>query len=496
MLLFASRSTAQVRGTVSDEFQGEGTELKPYLIQSAADLRKLADDVEKGMTYREEFFLLTNNIMVNNGVLDENGNLNEENSKSFEEWKPIGTEKTHFCGTLDGDHHSIYGLYINHEGETPKGLFAYLSGTVKNLAIRDSYFGSNSTMGSVAGIAETITINNKDYIPNISYCLNFATIEAAVYSSNKNGFCCGGICGEMDKGGSVSKCANWGHISGFREKSASYGLCLGGIIGEYYIPFASDKYKNFYDIFDCCNFGTVEYTGFNNGTAGGIIGEINNGYTSFICAWKFDIGALEADDMDSHINNCVNHATIQSISNKTGGIGGGMQWCCIDGCVNYGDIQCEARNNDNTEGYGAISGGYNKSHFIQNCAYLETTCDIFSPSFSHKYTYSDAGNNKVLTRKEMKQQSFLDELNANAKRLGRNYSQWKFGSDGFPTLAWVDNELANSISNIPFTDKTIQNGTDKNIYNLNGQLIRSNTTDTEGLPRGLYIIGGKKIAVK
>lgn len=37
---------------------------------------------------------------------------------------------------------------------------------------------------------------------------------------------------------------------------------------------------------------------------------------------------------------------------------------------------------------------------------------------------------------------------------------------------------------------------DANIYNLNGQLVRQGATSTEGLPNGLYIVGGKKVVVK
>ena len=35
-----------------------------------------------------------------------------------------------------------------------------------------------------------------------------------------------------------------------------------------------------------------------------------------------------------------------------------------------------------------------------------------------------------------------------------------------------------------------------NIYNVKGQLVRSNATSTEGLPKGIYIIGGRKLIVK
>ena len=35
-----------------------------------------------------------------------------------------------------------------------------------------------------------------------------------------------------------------------------------------------------------------------------------------------------------------------------------------------------------------------------------------------------------------------------------------------------------------------------NIYNLNGQLVRTGSTSTEGLAKGIYVVGGKKVVVK
>ena len=47
-------------------------------------------------------------------------------------------------------------------------------------------------------------------------------------------------------------------------------------------------------------------------------------------------------------------------------------------------------------------------------------------------------NNKGMTEEEMKSQTFLDELNRNARALGSEYSRWKFGKDGFPILEWIE----------------------------------------------------------
>ena len=38
----------------------------------------------------------------------------------------------------------------------------------------------------------------------------------------------------------------------------------------------------------------------------------------------------------------------------------------------------------------------------------------------------------------MKQKAFLDELNKNAAAMGSNYSRWKFGKNGYPTLEFVN----------------------------------------------------------
>ena len=43
-----------------------------------------------------------------------------------------------------------------------------------------------------------------------------------------------------------------------------------------------------------------------------------------------------------------------------------------------------------------------------------------------------------MTEEEMKSQTFLDELNRNARALGSEYSRWKFGKDGFPILDWIE----------------------------------------------------------
>lgn len=56
------------RGAVAKQFRGSGTKSNPYIISDATELRKLADDVESGKTYRDEYFKMTADIIVNRSV--------------------------------------------------------------------------------------------------------------------------------------------------------------------------------------------------------------------------------------------------------------------------------------------------------------------------------------------------------------------------------------------------------------------------------------------
>lgn len=409
---------------VSKEFQGEGTEANPYLISTAADLRKLADDVERGKTYRDQFFKMTTNVKINKSVLDDEGNLNAEHSDNFEPWKPIGTEKTHFCGTFDGDNHTISGLYIYLEESGIGGLFGYLSGTIKNLVIKDSYFGGKGEFGCVTAYAEKATINNKAYNASVSNCLNFGVIDSQSEY-------CGGICAVI-RDCYISQCANFGHIKG-----ASY---IGGIVGDagYAMWYGNST------IMDCCNMGIVEC----RSRGGGITGQIGH----------------------SKLYNSVNHSSIIcSELPRAGGISGLIYKVTINGCINYGNVPSEKEVEGGAiAGLASFSNSSDSRSYLLNNAYLETSCPFFCHGGQEKLNALEIGNyrknNKVMTMNEMKQQSFLDELNANAAKLGSTYSKWKFGSDGLPTLEWVDEMIAATTANMPLEENEDVEPTDVSFF--------------------------------
>lgn len=69
---------------------------------------------------------------------------------SDEVYTPIGNETTAFCGTFDGDNHTISG--ITKTGNVKyNGIFGNVRGVVKNLNISDCVFDGGSRSGAIAG---------------------------------------------------------------------------------------------------------------------------------------------------------------------------------------------------------------------------------------------------------------------------------------------------------------------------------------------------------
>ena len=186
-----------------------------FEIATAEDLYAFAAAVNSGMTKVNA--VLTADIVVNENVLLSDGSLNEEESESFTQWTPIGTESNPFKGTFDGRGHTISGLYFNNttdvnypDGGNYIGLIGACSNaTIKNVGIIDSYLHGNFDVGGILGFSDP------EGSSSITNCFNTSTIIADD--------CVGGICG-FNGGCHITNCFNIGKVDGNSE--------IGGIVGE------------------------------------------------------------------------------------------------------------------------------------------------------------------------------------------------------------------------------------------------------------------------
>ena len=191
-------------GSVATAFAGgSGTAEDPYQIADGAQLAKLAQDVNGGNNYAGTYFVLTADIELN----DTKDWESWETTAPTNSWTPIGSNIHQFTGILDGDGHSISGIYINNSEEDRQGLVGYLGvgGTIQNLGVKASYIKGGDRVGGLCGQITGIMTN----------CYNTGNVAGTRYV--------GGVCGQKDSG-TVTNCYNTGSVTG-----SNY---IGGVCGQ------------------------------------------------------------------------------------------------------------------------------------------------------------------------------------------------------------------------------------------------------------------------
>ena len=126
-------------GTSSNtEWLGSGTESDPYLIQSAAELARLAQKVNNGESFEGMFFELTTDIDLARIEWTSIGTIDKKAKKIWIFTSEVYYENpVPFSGIFNGNGHTISNMYIE-ASEEGTGLFGCVNGVISNLSITDS----------------------------------------------------------------------------------------------------------------------------------------------------------------------------------------------------------------------------------------------------------------------------------------------------------------------------------------------------------------------
>ena len=176
LALWGEAPTDEVE-TLDATYTAPNKEGEWYVIDDANDLYWLATTAPKNVKAK-----LTENITVNRNVLGANGN---PTGTSFTAWTPIGTDTDPFTGTLDGNGHTISGLYCNTPSNNYVGLFGSIArgGTVTHLGVVDSYFAGSTYVGGVCGYNQG----------TISGCYSTATVNSTASGGVMVGYSAGKV---------------------------------------------------------------------------------------------------------------------------------------------------------------------------------------------------------------------------------------------------------------------------------------------------------------
>lgn len=225
---FAEDGSYQPATLTTDQYDinGDGTIDEVYEIGNAGQLYWFAALVNGKLTdgtsqNRNACAVLVSNITVNKNLLNSlDNNGYPTGTVTIDSWTPFGdyissySDGLDYLGIFDGNGHSISGLYCKQPNAKNKSFCGYMTkGTIKNVAIIDSYFEGDYNVGGIVGASNESAIKN---------CLFCGTVK-----SNKR---VGGICGAIQGYSTISDCFSNAQIL-VVENANNY---CGGICGMGY----------------------------------------------------------------------------------------------------------------------------------------------------------------------------------------------------------------------------------------------------------------------
>ena len=354
---------------------GDGSQGNPYRIETAQHLANLAYMVtDKNTTYKNKYFILTNDITLNDDVLNDKGTGLKNDESSYKLWTPIGEYgrlyNDDFMGIFDGKGHTIRGMVcINPDGERRyNGFFGTTDdATIMNLNLEDCYLASNDVdgieqnYGSLVGVTRNTTFKD---------CHVSKTLVKVNYNYNgffKDSFCCvGGMIGQLDL-------PRWNFASSYKTHLTNCSF-KGNIDVTVQYKFRSVRVGGLfaYQYKDPAFAAQYLYLA-NCNTEGNI-----NIYSTYSSNKIYVGGVTSAPGRGGNeIKNCVNRMNIT--------VDGEMDFCRITGfgdfweakdrykvsqCVSSGTIKVGSESNkakiSGLEIYGFIC---NDRSFLRNCAF-------------------------------------------------------------------------------------------------------------------------------
>lgn len=413
--------------------QGSGTLDNPYMIEDVYQLQDM--NLNLGAQYA-----LANDI-------DASETSSWNNGLGFD---PIGSSSTNqFYGSLNGQNHTITGLYINRPDALLVGLFGFVgdSGMISNVGLLDA----NVSSGKYQSIGTLVALNR-------GLVLN-------CFSSGKvyGGYRVGGLVGENNPG-TVKNCHASVTVTAFENR-------IGGLVGFNWNGFVYNSYAS----------GNVQGMTY----VGGLVGRNYNGvildsYASGDVTGGSSVGGLAGNSEDGIIASCyalglvtgdwavgglLGYSWSASLNNSyaTGTVNANSD---VGGLVGYVFISSV----DKSYSIGAVSGNENVGGLIGVCATGGAVSNSFWDQETSGVQTSAAGTGK--TTDEMHSiETFNDITTVGLDEpwdicdINEHEDETWYIDDGndYPRLGWQKTD-----SNLPpiFGRPTPENGSTANPLDL------------------------------
>lgn len=319
--------------TASGYASGDGTKDSPYVIETAAQLKYFASQVDSNSGYNNKYFILAKDIVLNDTT--DFMSWSKTNAPA-NKWYPIGATAVGFCGNFDGQGHTVYGLYCYQKKMSSgtnyyAGLFGNISkGSIKNLNVVDAYVYSDH--GTAGGIV--CSVDASDTSITIENCHFSGTVISSGHAGGIMGTVRCGWVGHDRVNGSIQKvchngyltikdCTAKGSVASNDMNVPNYDYYVGGIAGNLYYSCGSVTIDN------CTNYATIT----SKSHGGGVFGVLTP-------------SSSNKDSVTFSMTNCVNKGDVTANCDAGGvasrfsfsGQGNYYDTVTLSNCGNMGKI--------------------------------------------------------------------------------------------------------------------------------------------------------------
>ncbi|OQX93839.1 MAG: hypothetical protein B6I17_01215 [Tenericutes bacterium 4572_104] len=216
------------------------------------------------------------------------------------EWEPIGSYNEPFMGIFDGNGYTISNLTISDKNSYLNGLFAYVTGEVKNLTLQGVSIDYSSDFityaGAIAGINKGDLINNE-----VDGSIQVLNTDSNTYAGLLAGMSSGVISDKLDDFSPNLVSSN--KASGSINVSSAAIAFIGGMIGKSYNSTIDGNIANTNVTVEALGDQALVYVG-------GLIGHNYGGIL-------IDNGNGEFPDTDIFIENNISISTLNISNSKS-----------------------------------------------------------------------------------------------------------------------------------------------------------------------------------
>lgn len=310
---------------------------------------QMANEAKNETAFR---FRIVDDITVNSNIFDEEGNLKKG---QYDNWTPMGTAAKPFMGIIDGQGHTISGIYCVQDEIA--ALVGYMQGQtmqegtplenyygIRNLTISDSYFNATTGIAVSKNVCEAYSAA---FVSRASTHLRFKGLLNKSKITTEADYAAG-VVGLLSDDCIVDSCSNQGNVYGYTyaggvvsrvagtsrvlystnngrvaANDTKYGKYAGGVVAvaESTTVRKSDGTGD-NAIVGCVNLENAHVSGYQS--IGGVVGYIHEGTG---VESSYNLGKVEGA---SKVSGVVGQAI---------GTGAGdLQKCGIYQCYNAGEV--------------------------------------------------------------------------------------------------------------------------------------------------------------